>query len=75
MRVVEGLGKNGPARLVAEQAQVSCASGTKQKVQAREKMEKPVGVRKRFADRNRPELIENPLLPNIDQSKLQAELF
>jgi hypothetical protein len=75
MRVVEGLGKNGPARSVAEQAQVSCASGTKQKVQAREKMEKPVGLGECFADRNGPELIENPLLPNIDQSKLQAEPF
>jgi hypothetical protein len=44
MRIVEGLGNNGPARLVAKQAQVSYASGTKQKVEAWEKMEKTVGA-------------------------------
>ena len=32
MRVVQGHGKDGPARLVAQQAQIPCASGTKQKV-------------------------------------------
>jgi hypothetical protein len=61
--------------LVAQQAQVPCASGTKQKAQAWEQMEKTVVVRECRAQRNGPELIENPPLPNIDQSKLQAQPF
>jgi hypothetical protein len=61
--------------LVAQQAQVSCASGAKQEVQAREKMENAVGVGECFAEGNGRELVENPPLPNIDQSKLQAELL
>lgn len=75
MRVVQGLYKNGPARLVAQQAQVSCALSPKEKVQAWKKMEKTVGACECGAQRNGPELVKNPPLPNIDQTKLQAQLF
>ena len=75
MRVGKGPGENGSARLVAQQPQTSCASGTNQKVQTREKMEKPVGDCECLAEGNGGELAENPPLPNIDQSKLQAEFL
>ena len=52
MRVVQGQGKDGPTRLVAQQAQIPCASGTKQKVQAWEKMQQPVRVCECLAQRN-----------------------
>jgi hypothetical protein len=75
LRIVQSPGKDRPTRLVAEQAEAPGAAGAKQEVQPAEVVERPIGNRTRLPQSNGRELTENAALPNIDQSKLQADFL